>query len=223
MNRAKTIAFSAAVTVALSACGKGDMEETGVETEAKLSKNALEVSAKPQPDFDGTIAKPGSPFGVSYKVIGTPIVGSPVTVELRVTSTLGSRPVKVSYRINDASAMMFHEAQPSEVEMAPAANEKFIAQQVTVVPQREGRLYLNVGASVETDDGSMSSMMAIPIQVGSGGLLFSSRRRRKAECPRPGSKGFYLHFREKFPKKKFKTEVASQTWALHLSKVIGHS
>ena len=169
MNRAKTIAFSAAVTVALSACGKGDMEETGVETETKLSKNALEVSAKPEPDFDGTIAKPGSPFSVSYKVIGTPIVGSPVTVELRVTSTLGPRPLKVSYRINDASAMMFHEAQPSEVEMAPAANEKFIAQQVTVVPQREGRLYLNVGASVETDDGSMSSMMAIPIQVGSGG------------------------------------------------------
>jgi hypothetical protein len=169
MNRAKTIAFSAAVTVALSACGKGDIEETGVETEAPLARNEPEVSFKPDPDFDGTIAKPGSPFSVSYKVIGTPIVGSPLTIDLRVTSTLGSQPVKVSYRINDASAMMFHEAQPSEVEMAPAANEGFIAQRVTVVPQREGRLYLNIGASVETNNGSMSSMMAIPIQVGSGG------------------------------------------------------
>jgi len=145
------------------------MAETDVEIAAPLAKNAPQVSFKTEPDFDGTIAKPGSPFGVSYRVIGTPIVGSPVTVELRVTSTLGSQPVQVSYRINDASAMMFHEAQPSKVEMAPAANEDFIAQQVTVIPQREGRLYLNVGASVETDDGSMSSMMAIPIQVGSGG------------------------------------------------------
>ena len=98
-----------------------------------------------------------------------PIVGSPVTIDLLVTSTLGSQPVTVSYRINDASAMMFHESQPAEVEMAPAADDNFIAQQVTVIPQREGRLYLNVGASVETDNGSMSSMMAIPIQVGLGG------------------------------------------------------
>ena len=52
--------------------------------------------------------------------------------------------------------------------MKPAANEDFIAQQVTVIPQRDGRLYLNVGASVETESGSMSSTMAIPIQVGSG-------------------------------------------------------
>jgi len=171
MRRARTIAMYAAVTVALSACGKGDIEETTVESEAKIAKSAPEASVKPKPEFDGTVAKPGSPFGVSYRVIGTPIVGSPVTVELRVTSTLGPQPVKVSYRINDASAMMFHEAQPSEVEMAPAANENFIAQQVTVIPQREGRHYLNVGASVETNDGSMSSMMAIPIQVGSGGRV----------------------------------------------------
>jgi len=169
MNRAKIIALSALVSMALSACGNGDIEQTAVEAEAALAKSAPEASSKPQPDFDGTVAKPGSPFAVSYRVIGTPIVGSPVTIELRVTSTLGSRPVKVSYRINDASAMMFHEAQPSEVDVAPAANERFIAQQVTVIPQREGRLYLNVGASVDADNGSMSTMMAIPIQVGSGG------------------------------------------------------
>ncbi|MGI9248497.1 MAG: hypothetical protein ACR2QI_05750, partial [Woeseiaceae bacterium] len=154
----------------LSSCGNSDVEESTVEAQSTLAKTAPEVSFKPEPGIDGTIAKPGSPFLVSYKVIGTPIVGSPVTVDLRVKSTLGSRPVNVSYRINDASAMMFHEAQPLEVEMAPAANEDFVAQQVTVIPQREGRLYLNIGASVETDDGSMSSMMAIPIQVGSGGL-----------------------------------------------------
>ena len=39
-------------------------------------------------------------------------------------------------------------------------------QQVTVIPMREGRLYLNVSASVETETGSMSTVTAIPIQVG---------------------------------------------------------
>ena len=31
---------------------------------------------------------------------------------------------------------------------------------------REGRLYLNVTAAIETEDGSMSTVLAIPIQVG---------------------------------------------------------
>lgn len=167
MNRANTVALCIAV-VTFAACGGNDRQAT-VETDAAIEKDVAAVIAKPTPSYDGTIAKPGAPFTLSYKVIGTPIVGSPVTVNLRVTSTLGSRPLKVSYRINDTSAMMFHEAQPSKIEIAPADNEDFVLQQVTVIPQREGRLYLNVGAAVETEDGSMSSMMAIPIQVGSGG------------------------------------------------------
>ncbi len=169
MNRAKIIALSALAAIGLSACGNSGVDESAVEPETTVAKGAPTAGTKPEPSFDGTVAKPGAPFSVSYKVIGTPIVGSPVTIDLLVTSALGPQPVTVSYRINDASAMMFHEAQPLAVEISPAANEDFVKQQVTVIPQREGRLYLNVGASVETDSGSMSSMMAIPIQVGSGG------------------------------------------------------
>ena len=168
MKRANYLAFSACAALGLAACGNSDVDATTAEPVASVSEEVPELETKPAPSFDGTVSKPGSPFIVSYKVIGTPIVGSPVTVDLRVTTTLGSQPVKVSYRISDASAMMFHDAQPSEVEVAPAANEDYISQQVTVVPQREGRLYLNVGTSVETDDGSMSSVIAIPLQVGEG-------------------------------------------------------
>jgi len=169
MSRAKCSTLLAVAALSCVACGNSDVDESTSGANTALAKDTAEVSAKREPGFDGTIAKRGAPFSVSYKVIGTPIVGSPVTVDLRVTSTLGSHPVRVSYRINDASAMRFHEAQPSEVEMTPNASKDFIEQQVTVIPQREGRLYLNVGASVETGNGSKSSMMAIPIQVGSGG------------------------------------------------------
>lgn len=172
MNRAKTIALSAAISLAiataLAGCG-GSKQPDVVDASAEVEKDATTAAAKPAPTYDGTISKPGAPFSLSYKVIGTPIVGSPVTVNLRVTSTLGPQPLKISYRINDASALMFHEAQPLEIELAPADNEDFVLQQVTVVPQREGRLYLNVGTSVDTGEGSMSTMVAIPIQVGSGG------------------------------------------------------
>ena len=168
MKRAKTIALSTAIAIALAGCG-GSKQPDVVDAGAAVEKGATTVAAKPSPSYDGTISKPGAPFSLSYKVVGTPIVGSPVTVNLRVTSTLGPQPLQVSYRINDASALMFHEAQPAEIELAPADNEDFVLQQVTVIPQREGRLYLNVGTSVETGDGSMSTMMAIPIQVGAGG------------------------------------------------------
>jgi len=151
MHSAKTLALTAAIAVALAACGGN--QHADVEPERTVDSEPALVVAKPSPAYDGTIAKPGAPFSMSYQVVGTPIVGSPVTVNLRVISTLGSQPVKVSYRINDASALALHEAQPAQIEVAPAENEEFILQQVTVVPQREGRLYLNVGTSVETADG----------------------------------------------------------------------
>lgn len=151
--------------MAMSACGQSKVDEA---TTAKPDRVAEAAVDKVTTDYDGTIGKPGAPFRVSYDVVGTPIVGSPVTVNLRVTSTLESSPVKVTYRINDASAMAFHEAQPASVEIAPAANEGYVVQQVTVIPQREGRLYLNVATSVDTDEGSRSSVVAIPIQVGAG-------------------------------------------------------
>ena len=53
-------------------------------------------------------------------------------------------------------------------QMEAAANETEFNQQVTIIPQREGRFYLNVSASYETEDGTMSTVTAIPIQVGTG-------------------------------------------------------
>ena len=41
--------------------------------------------------------------------------------------------------------------------------------QATIIPLREGRLYLNVSASIETEEGTMSTVTAIPVQVGEGG------------------------------------------------------
>ncbi len=165
MNRASFLTVSI-ITLMLAACGQGEVEEAtaAVKPDREMQAPGDKVATQ----YDGTIGKPGAPFRVSYDVVGTPIVGSPVTVNLRVTSALGSRPVTVKYRINDVSAMAFHEAQPASVEVAPAANEDFVVQQVTVIPQREGRLYLNVATSVDTDEGSRSSVVAIPIQVGAG-------------------------------------------------------
>ena len=149
--------------------------ETGTPTPAEAEGQTSEGAA-PGPaaegassssDMSASAGKPSAPVTIDYTVIGTPVVGQPVNINLEVSSSLGSRPVTLSYRINDARNLVFPQAQPQRVALAAPPDTGRAAQQVTVIPQREGRLYLNVSAEVETDEGMMLKSMAIPIQVGS--------------------------------------------------------
>ncbi len=171
-NSWKNLAIVAAASFALFACGSEDAEEaTAVESleTVEVATQTPDVSFKASDDkYDGTVTKPGSPYTISYRIIGTPVVGSPVSVALLVKPNLGSQPVNLEYRINDATSMVLAESQPASVRMEFADNESELKQQVTIVPQREGRFYLNVSASFETADGTVSTVTAIPIQVGEG-------------------------------------------------------
>ncbi len=169
MTRAKNLAISTIAMVGLAACGNDQAEEEITTEGVELAVTAPDVSFKTEVDgLGGTVVTPGSPYRISYRIIGTPIVGIPVTVELQITSLRGPRPLSLNYRFRDASSMLFAESQPTTVRMEPAANEAEFKQQVTIIPQREGRFYLNVSASFETENGTMSTVMAIPIQVGTG-------------------------------------------------------
>jgi len=110
--------------------------------------------------------KPSAPLSIDYAIIGTPVVGQPVSINLEVSSSLRNRPVTLNYRINDARNLTFPEAQAQRVALAAFGDTDRVSQQVTVVPQREGRLYLNVYAEVETAEGTLLKSVAIPIQVG---------------------------------------------------------
>jgi hypothetical protein len=165
-----SMAIAALAAVSLAACGSDQADGGVAKDEVDLAVVAPEPAAKPESsDFDGTVAKPGSPYAISYRIIGTPIVGSPVAIDLQVVSALAPRPMTLDYRINDATSMVFAESQPASVRLELADNERAVEQRVTVIPQREGRFYLNVSASFESDDGTVSTAMAIPIQVGAGG------------------------------------------------------
>ncbi len=118
------------------------------------------------PDAGTSSGKPTAPITIDYDVIGTPVVGQPVSINLNVRSSAGDRPVTLNYRINDASSLAFPEAQARRVSLGTLTGAQPSSQQVTVVPQREGRAYLNVSAEVETADGVLLKSIAIPIQVG---------------------------------------------------------
>jgi hypothetical protein len=83
-----------------------------------------------------------------------------------VQSNLGLQPITLSYRVNDTTAMEFAEAQEASVSIAATDDTGPTLQQVQVVPLREGRLFLNVSATIETENGTTSTVTAIPIEVG---------------------------------------------------------
>lgn len=139
-----------------------DQDEIAVSTEAPA------VTFNPGAESNRT-SKLGPPVRIDYRVIGEPIVGQPVAVDLQIESSLGAQTLDLTYRVNDTTALSFPETQAESVAIAPTPGEGdrgLAAQQVRVIPMREGRLFLNVAVSIETDTGSWSSVTAVPIQVG---------------------------------------------------------
>jgi hypothetical protein len=143
MNNMKTT-FALLTLVSLAACQSDAPPETPVDSPA------------------ASAGKPVAPVSLEYQVVGNAIVGQPTQVNIEVKS--GQGPVNVHYSIADGSALMFQTDQVERVEILdPSAGSM---QQVAVVPQREGRVYLNVSAEVETPGGVKIRSMAIPIRVG---------------------------------------------------------
>ncbi len=166
-RKMKTLMMALAVT-AVAACGKADVDEPAASAApVDISTDAPDVSFTPdKASADNVVGKPRGPITVGYRIIGRPVVGRPVAIELRIASSLGTQPMKVEYRTNDTTAMRLAESEPRVLTFSPAAGDADTAQLFTVIPMRDGRLYLNVSVSVETENGSMSTVTAIPIQVG---------------------------------------------------------
>jgi len=162
MKRSTIFVLAMSALVA-NGCGNDSVEEP--DADSVISTDVPEVTFKPGPLGNHTV-KPQGPVTTSHRVIGTPIVGQAVALDLQFASSFGNQPFRVSYRVNDATAMQMPESQSLTVSIAPSGSDGRSAQQVTVIPLREGRLYLNVAAVFETETGSMSSVTAIPIQVG---------------------------------------------------------
>ena len=131
-----------------------------------VRENAPPAAAisKTSPEDDG--GKPTAPIDIEYNVIGAAFVGQPVSIEIRVSSTVLDRSIALEYRVNDPRDLSLAENQPQRVSLSAIGDAPSASRQVMVVPKREGRLYLNVSAEIETEEGSLIKAIAIPLQVG---------------------------------------------------------
>lgn len=162
-SKRSTVAAVFAVLAVLAGCGDAGNDGHAAPDVRPVTADTKAGGGK----SPATPVRPSPPISFRYDVQGTPIVGQPVAVNVFVSSPAKSGPMSLSYRVTDASSMTFPKSQALRSQMAVAENDEPRRQQITVIPQREGRLYLNVSAEIETPDGTMMRTVAIPIQVGS--------------------------------------------------------
>lgn len=165
MNRLTTFLALISIGVLASACGDGAVEEQPGAADPAAETSTPVVAVAPDEKYNVT-GKPAGPVKISYRIIGTPVVGQPVTIDLKVDSNIENMPITLTYGANDSTALTFPESQLQSIALAFAEEERTSAQQVTITPMREGRLFLNVSAEMLTENGSLQTVTAIPIQVG---------------------------------------------------------
>lgn len=105
--------------------------------------------------------KGGSGVDIAYRIEGTPTVGSPLTIRIQTAS-----PFSVQTTLRAGEGLLLNE--PDQVLQSQAGQRA--EHSVTVVPQTEGRFYLNV-FSVANNRGGAS---AIAVQVGKGAVQLKS-------------------------------------------------
>jgi len=168
------ITIAIAVSLILSACGDGSENDNRVGNDntpgAAGQPVVTSTTAARKPGAPQQAMSPGkitAPISINYTIVGNPVVGRSIGINLQVSSPLADRPITVHYRVNEAGSLTFPDTQLQTVALLPRASRAVSReQQVTVIPQREGRLYLVVSAEIETDSGTMMRSMSIPIQVG---------------------------------------------------------
>lgn len=148
------LALGLSMVLLLAACSDVTPAASGVsEGDAPTSGAPLEAAA-------ATV-----PVTLDYRVVGNPVVGKAVGIEIQVDTPVTDRPVDLEFRVPEANSILFPEAQPQSVQVVSLAGAELRPQTVNVIPQRDGRVFLTVTARLETDRGAVRKSMSVPLQV----------------------------------------------------------
>ena len=108
-------------------------------------------------------------FEIKYDVLGKPIIGQAVSVKLTFNGFLKSQQIQIEFKTADSSSMIFSEAQVQKINLQynESKNDNTLIQNVSIIPQKAGRIFLNVILSYRIEGGIVSIMKAVPIYVDS--------------------------------------------------------
>lgn len=107
-----------------------------------------------------------APVDVRYRLLTTPQVGQPFELEVSLVPLVDAASVGFQLR-PDEGVLIAPATRQFTAEAVIARNAR--SQIVAITPQREGRFYVNVDASIVVHGETKFRVVTIPIQVGTGG------------------------------------------------------
>lgn len=146
--------FAITISLLTLSVAASAVADSSVAKEASPAIRAVQNKTAPRADGFTPMAAKSNHSGVSlaYQIEGTPEVGKPLTIRLQVAS---KAPALVTLRSSEGLASI----TPDAIDVPAGASAEHT---VTVVPQAQGRFYLNVFSAAN----GRSSASAIAVQVG---------------------------------------------------------
>ena len=134
-----------------------------VSLAAGCQTHSEEASTDDKAGVEYSTTKPGAAVALDYTVEGEPEPGAMVIVHLEVTSANAAEAVQLSLN-TDASLQLSLEEASVQFQDVPAGIVQ--THQVTVTPQRSGRLFINAIVIVERAGTQSARTFTVPLQVG---------------------------------------------------------
>lgn len=158
----RLIKFFCSISLFLLVMACESVEKDSSDEAKLLSSNNNQIHLK-----SNEIAS--SAFEIKYDIQGKPIIGQAVSVKLIFDGFLESEQIQIEFKIEDPSSMIFSDAQVEKINLQynKTKNDSIFIQNVSIIPQKTGRIFLNVILSYEIESGIVSIMKAIPIYVDS--------------------------------------------------------
>lgn len=133
---------------------------------------------------DSAVGSPGkrrSPITIGYQVLDVAAVGEPLTITLYFDSKTVDGDFEIHYRSSAPQQLALAPSQPETMQFGPDADGNYAPQTVVLLPQENGRFYLQVSAGLQTQSGLVMRPYSIPVQVGP-----SSANNTKQKTNNPG-------------------------------------
>lgn len=120
--------------------------------------------------------KPTAPIELSYSVPEAPSAGSPLTIELEVSSRIRADSLALELNFPDSGLTPVSTSGMQSV-AEPVAGE-WHTRRVRVLPREEGAFHVNVVATLFSDGAAQARAFSIPIRVGNAPPVATEARGR---------------------------------------------
>lgn len=106
------------------------------------------------------------PITLDYTLIGAPLVGESVAINVEISTPAADQAVRLTYRSAEEGDMSFPESQAAATTLPPLSNGTVRRHQFALIPQREGRIYVVISAELDAEHAATIKSISVPIQVG---------------------------------------------------------